>query len=238
LATRTHRPVLGALVALGIICLGVTALASLRTFAVQLFSIPSGSMEPTILVGDFIAVDKSAYGYSRYSLPFAPHLFEGRIFAATPRRGDLVVFRVPHADQDYVKRIVGLPGDRIQMRDGRLYINGTAVQRERIPDVAYDAGEGFPRRLKRWRETLPNGASYETLDAELNGPLDNTAEYAVPPGNYFVLGDNRDNSVDSRMPYGVGFVPAENLIGHVVMIYYSVEKDFTPRPDRIGLVPK
>ena len=134
-------------------------------------------------------------------------------------------------------RIVGLPGDRIKMRDGQLYINGAAVARERAADFALDVGAGFPQHVRRWRETLPNGVSYETLDLEDNGPLDNTPEFTVPPDNYFMLGDNRDNSIDSRMP-DVGYVPAENLIGRIVMIFYSVNPNSTPRTDRIGLVPQ
>ena len=219
------------------ICLGVIAIVSLRTFGAQTFSIPTHSMEPTLLPGDYIAVNKSSYGYSRYSLPFAYPLFKGRIFAGTAKRGDLVVFRVPRTDQDYVKRIVGLPGDRIQMRGGLLHINGAPVQRERLSEFAEDADQGFPKRIKRWRETLSDGVSYETLDERDDGQLNNTGVFTVPPDDYFMLGDNRDNSVDSRMPE-IGYVPAENLIGQIVMIVYSVKADSTPRTDRIGLVPK
>lgn len=232
------RSRLAGFLALGLICFGVITIASLRTFGAQTFNISSRSMEPTLLEGDYIAVNKSSYGYSHYSFPFAPRLFEGRIFATTARRGDLVVFRVPRRDVDYAKRIIGLPGDRIQMRGGRLYINGTAVQRERAPDFAEETNRGFPRHVKRWRETLPTGVSYETLDEQDSGPLDDTVEFTVPPGSYFVLGDNRDNSVDSRMPDQVGYVPAENLIGRITMIFYSVKEDSTLRTERIGLVPK
>jgi signal peptidase I len=199
---------------------------SLRSFGVQTFSLPSGSMEPTLLPGDYIAVNKSSYGYSRYSLPFAYPLFQGRIFAAAAQRGDLVVFRVPRLDQDYVKRIIGLPGDRIQMRGGQLYINGKAVARERAADFALNEGPGFPQHVRRWRETLPNGVSYETLDLEDNGPLDDTREFTVPPGNYFVLGDNRDNSYDSRY---WGFVPDSLVKGQPLVVYYSYEHDATHR---------
>jgi signal peptidase I len=232
------RSLLAGILALGVICFGVIAIVSLRTFGGQTFSIPSRSMEPTLLPGDYVAVNKSSYGYSRYSLPFAPPVFAGRILAAPARRGDLVVFRVPRSGLDFVKRIVGLPGDRIQMRGGQLYINGAAVQRERAPDFAEDTDGGFPRHIRRWHETLPNGVSYETLDEQDNGPLDDTVEFTVAPGSYFMLGDNRDNSIDSRMPDEMGSVPTEYLIGRIAMIFYSVKGDSTLRTDRIGLVPK
>ncbi|HLH87056.1 MAG TPA: signal peptidase I [Xanthobacteraceae bacterium] len=238
MAARSVRSLLWGLLAVVLACLGVTTIVSLRSFGVQTFSLPSGSMEPTLLPGDYIAVNKSSYGYSRYSLPFAYPLFQGRIFAAAAQRGDLVVFRVPRLDQDYVKRIIGLPGDRVQMRGGQLYINGKAVARERAADFALNEGPGFPQHVRRWRETLPNGVSYETLDLEDNGPLDDTREFTVPPGNYFVLGDNRDNSLDSRMPEQLGYIPAENLIGRIVMIFFSVDANGVPRTDRIGLVPQ
>jgi signal peptidase I len=238
LPARAHRPLVSGLLVLGIICFGVATIVSLRTFGGQTFSIPSRSMEPTLLPGDYIAVNKSSYGYSRYSFPFAPALFKGRIFAAAAQRGDLVVFRVPRNDLDYVKRIVGLPGDRIQLRAGLLYINGVAVRREHAADFAEDTGQGFPRRVKRWRETLPNGVSYETLEERDNGPLGNTEEFTVPAGHYFMLGDNRDNSVDSRMPDEMGYIPAENLIGRIAMIFYSVNENSMPRSGRIGLAPK
>jgi len=195
-----------------------------RSFLYQPFDTPSGSMMPTLLIGDHFFVAKYAYGFTHYSLPLSPPLFEGRIFGAEPQRGDLVVFRLPSDDTvDYIKRLVGLPGDRIQMRGGELYINGTAVKRQRVAD--FDEDDGSTVRTKRWRETLPNGVSYETLDLYDNGQLDNTEEYVVPAGHYFMLGDNRDNSTDSRVPpeyRGVGFVPYEKLIGRAEMIFYSV----------------
>jgi signal peptidase I len=165
------------------------AIVSLRTFGMQTYGSASGSMEPTLPAGRLFAVNKYVYGYSRYSFPFAPRLFEGRILATPAQPGDLVVFRVPgHDDVDYIKRIVGLPGNRVQMRGGRLYLNSTAVERERAADFAEDTGQGFPKRVKRWRETLPNGVSYETLDEQDNSPLDDTVEFTVPADHYFVLG--------------------------------------------------
>ncbi len=191
-----------------------------RTFLFQPFNIPSGAQKPTLLVGDYIFVSKYAYGYSRYSFPFAIATFKGRLFGAEPQRGDLVVFRLPKDDRtDYVKRVVGLPGDRIQMINGLLHINGQPVDRERVDDFADDEkGGGTP--VKRWRETLPNGAAYETLDLVDNGFADNTREFIVPRGEYFVLGDNRDNSTDSRFSQ-VGTVPLDNFVGRVEFIYFS-----------------
>jgi len=194
----------------------------IRVVLFQPFSIPSGSMKPTLLVGDYLFVSQYSYGYSRYSLPFAPPLFSGRIFASPPARGDVAVFRLPKDDSsDYIKRVIGLPGDRIKMVDGLLHINGVPVRRERIDDFIDDE-TGRPERVRRWRETLPNGVSYESLDLEDNGFLDNTQEYVVPPGHYFMMGDNRDNSLDSRVPSAVGYVPFENLIGKAQIIFFSI----------------
>jgi len=207
-----------------------------RTFIFQPFSIPSAAQEPTLLVGDYLFVSKYEYGYTHYSLPFSPRLFRGRIFGSEPRRGDVVVFRLPKDDSvDYIKRVVGLPGDRIQMRSGELYINGTAVKRERVADFIETRG-GHSTRVKRWRETLPNGVSYETLDLQDNGFLDNTQEYLVPSGHYFMMGDNRDNSNDSRVLSAVGYVPLENIIGRAVVIFNSIDEDGQHRPERIGMI--
>jgi signal peptidase I len=192
----------------------------IRTLLFQAFSIPSGSMKATLLVGDYLFVSQYSYGYSRYSLPMSPPLFSGRFFGSEPTRGDVAVFALPRDDStDYIKRVIGLPGDRIQMVDGLLHINGVPVKRERVGDFIDDEGGG---RVRRWRETLPNGVSYETLDLQDNGDLDNTQEYVVPPGHYFMMGDNRDNSLDSRVPSAVGYVPFENLIGKAQMIFFSI----------------
>src|SRR6185312_7887825 len=151
----------------------------IRTFLFQPFNIPSGSMKATLLVGDYLFVSKYSYGYSHYSLPFSPPIFSGRIWGSEPARGDVVVFRLPKDDStDYIKRVIGLPGDRIQMIDGVLNINGVPIKRERVSDF-FDDENGA--RVRRWRETLPNGVSYETLDLDDNGSLDNTQEYVVPP---------------------------------------------------------
>jgi signal peptidase I len=194
----------------------------IRTLLFQPFNIPSGSMKATLLIGDYLFVSKYSYGYSHYSLPLSPPLFPGRIFGSMPERGDVVVFRLPKDDTtDYIKRVIGLPGDRIKMVDGLLHINGNPVKRERVSDFIDDENGGA-ERVRRWRETLPNGVSYETLDLQDNGFLDNTQEYVVPPGHYFMMGDNRDNSTDSRVLAAVGYVPFENLIGKAQIIFFSI----------------
>jgi signal peptidase I len=195
----------------------------IRTVFFQPFNIPSGSMKDTLLIGDYLFVSKYAYGYSKYSLPFSPNLFEGRIWSAEPKLGDVVVFRLPRDDStDYIKRVVGLPGDRIQMIDGVLHINGTAVKRERIEDFLDDEGNGRVTRVKRYMETLPNGVSHTILDLVDNGFYDNTPVYLVPAGHYFMMGDNRDNSTDSRVQSQVGFIPFDHLVGRAEILFFSV----------------
>lgn len=202
-----------------------------RTFLFQPFSIPSGSMEDTLLVGDYLLVSKYAYGYSHFSFPLSPDFFSGRVFGSQPERGDIVVFKLPRDDRvDYIKRVIGLPGDRIQMIGGALYINGEQVQRERLPDVVHAGPLGGQTSVGRWRETLPNGVSYETLDLG-SSMADNTGVFEVPEGHYFMMGDNRDNSTDSRFQSGpdrVGFVPFENLVGRAEIIFFSVDESASP----------
>ena len=207
----------------------------IRTFLYEPFNIPSGSMVPTLLVGDYLFVSKFSYGYSRYSLPFGLPLISGRILFHDPQRGDVIVFKYPRDPSvDYIKRLIGLPGDRIQVIEGTLYINGVAAKRTRT-DSYVDPETGALRQ--QFIETLPNGVAhpillaprdYPTAPARCDNPseqstdLENTCPFIVPPGHYFMMGDNRDNSADSRDPSsGVGYVPAENLVGHAEFIFFS-----------------
>ncbi|MFL5326921.1 MAG: signal peptidase I, partial [Microvirga sp.] len=200
----------------------------IRTFLFQPFNIPSGSMKATLLVGDYLFVSKYSYGYSHYSIPFSPNIFSGRIFGSEPNRGDIVVFRLPRDDStDYIKRVVGLPGDRIEVKNGLLYINDEPIKRERLSDFVGEDPCGSAdatARVKRWKETLPNGVSYETLDCTDNSYMDNTIVYTVPPGHFFMMGDNRDNSTDSRDLASVGYVPFENFVGRAEIIFFSIDE--------------
>ncbi len=192
-----------------------------RAFAYEPFNIPSGSMIPTLLVGDYLFVAKFSYGYSRFSFPWGVIPLTDRFWFSEPERGDVVVFRLPRDTSiDYIKRLVGLPGDRIQVIGGVLHINGEPVPRERIEDFVEPGYAGNVRRVAQYVETLPNGVSYRVLDERSTGSLDNTIEYVVPEGHYFAMGDNRDNSSDSRA--SVGFVPAENLIGRAEVTFFSI----------------
>ena len=192
-----------------------------RTFAFEPFNIPSGSMKPTLLVGDYLFVSKYSYGYSRYSFPWGLPLFQGRIFASEPKRGDVIVFKKPTDNEtDYIKRLIGLPGDRIQVKGGILYINGVPVKREKLGDIT-DRDSLFVNTYHVYRETLPNGVQHLIWEVSDDDFLDNTIEYHVPPGHYFFMGDNRDNSRDSRVLSDVGYVPAENLIGRAEFLFFS-----------------
>ena len=209
-----------------------------RTFAIEPFNIPSGSMIPTLLIGDYLFVSKYSYGYSKHSFPFSLGFFSGRIFGRSPERGDVAVFKYP-GDQgqganrtDYIKRIVGLPGDRIQVKEGILNINGKPVERVKVGDYT---GGGVGRRGTLYIEVLPNGRRHEIIENTDNGTSDNTPEFLVPAGQYFAMGDNRDDSLDSRTQLqirdGMGairtrdqlgwYVPAENLVGRAEFIFFS-----------------
>jgi signal peptidase I len=196
----------------------------IRTVAFEPFNIPSASMVPTLLIGDYLFVSKYSYGYSQHSLPFSFPPFPGRVFASEPERGDVAVFKLPSdPSSDYIKRVIGLPGDRIQMIGGVLHINGEAVNRERVQDAVWHDRRGSVHRSPQYIETLPNGRSHPILeDRRDTGPLDETREFTVPDGHYFMMGDNRDNSADSRAQ--VGFVPRENLVGRAEILFFSTDR--------------
>ncbi len=193
-----------------------------RTVAFEPFNIPSGSMIPTLLIGDYLFVSKYSYGYSKHSIPLSLPVIPGRIFFSEPERGDVAVFKLPTDDEtDYIKRLIGLPGDRIQMKSGRLYINGKIVKRERIDDFVQTDRNGNIRRQARFLETLPNGLVHPILEKSDHDMLDDTSVYTVPPEHYFAMGDNRDNSQDSRVLSEVGFVPKKNLVGRAEVLFFS-----------------
>ncbi len=211
-----------------------------RSFVFTSFNIPSESMMPRLLVGDYLFAQKWSYGYSNRSLPFNAPLIPGRIFASEPDPGDVVIFEHPVDGSDYIKRVIGLPGDEVQMIAGVLHLNGVAVPKVQIEDfvlpIASDGGcrlveytvqeedGSYACHYPQYRETLPNGVSYNVLDFELK-PSDNTAPITVPEGHMFLMGDNRDNSMDSRFPAqpgrGVGIVPQDNLVAEASFMYWS-----------------
>ncbi len=189
----------------------------IRTFAYEPFSIPSGSMIPTLLVGDYLFVSKYAYGYSRFSLPLGLPLFDGRIMADAPERGDVAVFKLPSDDStDYIKRVIGLPGDRIQVVDGILHINGEPVEREKVRETTVGQAS-----VTVYRETLPNGESHLIRERGDDNFFDDTPVYEVPEGHYFMMGDNRDSSQDSRALQRVGYIPFDNLVGRAEVVFFS-----------------
>jgi signal peptidase I len=198
-----------------------------RTFLYQPFHIPSGSMKSTLLVGDYLFASKFSYGYSRFSFPFAFIPFSGRLFGAEPKRGDVVIFKLPRdGSTDYVKRVIGLPGDEILVRDAIVYINGKPLLQVRAGEYVGPEEQGRPK--PRYVETLPNGVTHYVLHWQREADLDNAGPFKVPAAHYFMMGDNRDDSVDSRVSslrYGVGFVPYENLIGRAEVVFFSIAVD-------------
>jgi signal peptidase I len=196
---------------------------TVRTFAFEPFNIPSGSMLPSLLVGDYLFVEKYSYGYSRYSFPFDLATFEGRFMERKPQRGDVAVFRQPKKPHiDYIKRLIGLPGDTIQVKDGILHINGEPVRREFKGTENY-RDDTMYNVYNRYIETLPNGVQHYIYELSDYEHYDNTPEYKVPEGFYFAMGDNRDSSLDSRAQEQVGFVPADNLVGRALFLFFSTE---------------
>ena len=194
----------------------------IRTFAYEPFNIPSGSMIPTLLIGDYLFVSKFSYGYSRYSFPFGLGPISDRVFAEVPERGDVAVFKLPTDNEtDYIKRIIGLPGDQIQVKGGRLFINNEVVEREEVRTVTVRGFGGLPETFTEYREILPGGRSHliwERSDADI---MDDTQVFTVPEDHFFAMGDNRDRSQDSRAEQQVGFVPFENLVGRAAVIFFS-----------------
>ena len=194
----------------------------IRTFFYEPFNIPSSSMKPTLDVGDFLFVSKPAYGYSRYSFPFGLAPLEDRVWDKEPTRGDVIVFWNDKTGQNYIKRLIGMPGDTVQVRNGRLHLNGTRVPRERLEDrKVYEGPARGYIKMREYTETLPNGTQYSIYEEGDYRQLDNTQTYKVPVGHYFMMGDNRDNSQDSRVSQMVGFVPYENIVGRADFIFYS-----------------
>jgi signal peptidase I len=218
---------------------------ALRSFVVQPFNIPSGSMLPTLYIGDYLIVAKWPYGYSRYSMALGFPSFEGRLLSHLPKRGDVAVFRVPQENADLIKRVIGLPGDTVEMRGGRLILNGRAVARQGLPPVTVPVTPNSPCRVvppavpnivardsrslcafSAYREALPGGPSYTVLDQVEHGQADNFGPVRVPEGHIFLMGDNRDDSLDSRYPAyagGIGMVPVENLIGRALVTFWSTD---------------
>lgn len=194
----------------------------IRTFLFEPFNIPSGSMIPNLLVGDYLFVTKYSYGYSRYSFPFGIANFEGRLMPKPPMRGDVVVFRLPtNTSIDYIKRVIGMPGETLQVKAGRLYINDKMIPREAIGTAEYDSGNGGRVRVMEYMETLPGNVKHTIYETDDDQPLDNTEKFTIPEGHYFMMGDNRDNSQDSRVMSNVGYVPFDNMVGRADFMFFS-----------------
>ena len=199
-----------------------------RTFVYQPFSIPTASMQSSMMIGDYFLASKFAWGYGRYSFPYGIVPMQGRVFGGLPERGDIAVFFNAPTGEEYVKRVIGLPGDTIQVKDGIVNINGTPVERELIGQGVDKDSTGYTVPVTLYKEILPNGVSHTIQEIADNGPLDNTGEYHVPEGHYFMMGDNRDRSQDSRVLSAVGYVPVTNLIGKAEVRFFSMVDDIPP----------
>lgn len=201
----------------------------IRSFLFEPFSIPSGSMMPTLLIGDYLFVSKYSYGFSRYSFPFSLIPFSGRIFLQPPQIGDVVVFRSPADTRvDFIKRVVGLPGDRVQVVGGILQLNGVPVRRTLVGTSSTPDSNGYVREYHVYTETLPNGRQHLIREYSDSAEMDNTQVYVVPENCIFAMGDNRDSSSDSRFLNNVGYIPFENLIGRARVIFFSIDyNDFS-----------
>jgi signal peptidase I len=205
---------------IALVCAGI-----IRSFLFEPFHIPSSSMKPNLLIGDYLFVSKYSYGFSRYSFPFAPNLFNEERFwqPRKPQRGEVVVFRLPtNPNINYIKRIIGLPGDQVRVEDGVVFINDEKVKKE-YKGIFDEAETSLPIEIEEYQETLPEGKIINTLD-QTKSPQDNTGIFTVPAGHYFMMGDNRDNSQDSRFLEHVGYVKEENLVGPAAIIFFSSKK--------------
>jgi len=205
------------------ISLAVFIALIIRSFFAEPFNIPSGSMKPNLLVGDFIFVSKWSYGFSKHSLPFSIPLIPKKIFSKLPQRGDVVVFKTPQDNRtDYIKRVIGLPGDRIKIIGGKIIINDNLIKRKRTNDFIDTDKNSSIKRIRKYKEYFFD-KEIEVLDIMDQGIVDDTQLYIVPKGHFFVMGDNRDNSQDSRFTNIVGYIPIENLIGKAQFIFFSLE---------------